>query len=267
MCRFVTYLGKKPIILSDLIESPEHSLINQSRRAREGKLSLNADGFGIGWYDHTIDGEPGLFKSMQPAWNDQNLKHISAKIRSTCFIGHVRSSTVGDLSLNNCHPFSYQEFLFAHNGTIREFHAIKRSLVNQLSETMYHHINGQTDSEYFFTLLMHYVFQRERPYPLSFLADCIQKAIHTIQKLQDTLPIKSGCRLNTVLTNGKELLVTRYVSDQGEPPLSLYAKTLEDGIIIASEALTSDWTVWQEVKPNTLLLVDQSYSLTEQKLA
>ncbi len=262
MCRFVTYLGKQPIILNELIDKPEHSLLNQSRKAREGKLGLNADGFGVGWYDHDLDATPGLFKSMQPAWNDQNLKHLSAKIKSTCFVGHVRASTVGELSLSNCHPFSYQEFLFAHNGTIRDFYLIKRKIANLLQDEFYDHIHGQTDSEYFFALVMDQVHQVPGPYTLSFLAECMLRTIQIIHDLQAGLKQESFSRLNTVLTNGHELLVTRYISDPSEQPLSLYYNKQPSGaVIIASEPLTSD-DRWIEVPLNTLLLIDKDLHLT-----
>lgn len=267
MCRFVTYLGKQPILLNELIEKPEHSLLNQSRKAREGKLGLNADGFGVGWYDHALDATPGLFKSMQPAWNDQNLKHLSAKIKSTCFVGHVRASTVGELSLSNCHPFSYQEFLFAHNGTIREFHLIKRQIANLLEAEFYDHIHGQTDSEYFFALLMHQIHQTPGPYTLDFLADCTLRTIQIINHLQAALKKNAFSRLNTVLTNGYEVLVTRYISHPSEQALSLYYSRQASGaVIIASEPLTKE-DQWIEVPLNTLLLIDRELQITTRAIA
>ena len=118
MCRFAAYLGKKPITLARIIDKPSHSLINQSRKARIGTFGLNADGFGIAWYNQNIDPIPAIFKSIQPAWNDQNLRHITSKVESTCFIGHVRASTIGNVNTVNCHPFSFENFAFVHNGTI-----------------------------------------------------------------------------------------------------------------------------------------------------
>ena len=47
MCRFVSYLGKNEMLISDFLESPSHSLIHQSYAAREGLRGVNADGFGF----------------------------------------------------------------------------------------------------------------------------------------------------------------------------------------------------------------------------
>ena len=154
MCRFVAYLGKKSILLNELLVKPKNSLINQSRDAKEGRLGLNADGFGLGWYSHEIDKIPGVFKSTQPAWNDNNLKHLANKIKSSCFLAHVRASTVGDIVLNNCHPFSYHEYAFVHNGTIRFFDKIKRQIINELDDIIFSEIKAQTDSEHLFFLIM-----------------------------------------------------------------------------------------------------------------
>lgn len=41
MCRFVAYLGKKPIILNEILDAPENSLINQSRQAGSLKIQPN----------------------------------------------------------------------------------------------------------------------------------------------------------------------------------------------------------------------------------
>ena len=117
MCRFLAYLGYSPIGIGQLIEAPSNSLINQSHARRGSMGGINGDGFGLAWYNGTQDTEPGLFKSTQPAWNDANLRHLSRKISSSCFMAHVRASTVGDVSQDNCHPFSYGPYTFVHNGT------------------------------------------------------------------------------------------------------------------------------------------------------
>jgi glutamine amidotransferase len=161
MCRLVAYLGVKPILLGELIEKPENSLINQSKSAKNGCHIVNADGFGLSWYDQEVDNKPGIFKSIQPAWNDKNLSHIAQKVASNCFLGHIRASTIGDVTFNNCHPFSYQEYSFAHNGTIRQFEKLRRDLINFIDEELFLSIKAQTDSEHLFFLIMHFLKQGE----------------------------------------------------------------------------------------------------------
>lgn len=267
MCRFVAYLSQQPIILDTIIEKPVNSLVDQSRQAREGKLGLNADGVGIAWYDHKIDSLPGVYKSIQPAWNDQNLHHLTRKIQSTCFLGHVRASTVGDVNLYNCHPFTYEQFSFVHNGTIRCFDQIKRSLLRSLSDESFALINGQTDSEYFFALLIDTLYKKDIFSHHNQTLEQMEKAvISTIQYTNKLIHDTAFSRLNTAFTDGKRLIATRYVSDKTESSLSLYycTHTHESGeayIIVASEPLTDYFQEWSEVPENHMITIDEYFKI------
>ena len=281
MCRFVAYLGKDPLILETILEKPENSLVRQSRQARESKLALNADGFGIGWYNHAISPEPGTFKSVQPAWNDLNLRHLSRKLESTCFIGHVRASTVGDVGMVNCHPFAYDSYLFVHNGTIRGFEPIRRRVVNMLSEKSYESIRGQTDSEHFLALMMDTLELFPKPHGLVEWGQAFVIALKKIISLKGTTQPEQYTRLNTVLTDGKKLLTTRYASP-GHTPLSLYY-ALGDGItvteqgeflipnasgkspraiVIASEPMGSHTDAWHEVPDGQMMMVTKNLDIS-----
>jgi len=71
------------VYLEELILKPEHSLIDQSLESRSGATTTNGDGFGIGWYGDRET--PGVYKNVQPAWNDNNLRDLTAHIESPCF--------------------------------------------------------------------------------------------------------------------------------------------------------------------------------------
>ena len=74
MCRWLAYTGS-PIQMDELLLKPEHSMIDQSRNAKESTYTINADGFGVGWY--TDEGEPGLYHDVRPIWNDQNFAELT----------------------------------------------------------------------------------------------------------------------------------------------------------------------------------------------
>lgn len=280
MCRFVAYLGQEPILLSEVIAKPSNSLISQSHQAKEKANGLNADGFGIGWYNPSVNAEPGLFRSIQPAWNDDNLHHIASKIESNCFVGHVRASTVGDVTSLNCHPFSHQSYLFAHNGTIRNFKSLKRTMINTLSDAFFNAIKGQTDSEHFFALMMDSLHNKQTGHFLDDSKAAFKEATDKLRTMQTAIDKKTYSRLNTVLTNGQELFATRYVSPHIKETLSLYYTTgtcvkhenrrlmhREDGanvtaIIIASEPLTDFAQSWKEIPINHMLTVDQTFNVS-----
>ena len=68
MCRWLAYSGE-PAPLEHLIVRPQHSLIDQSMKARMAAYPTNGDGIGVGWYGRT--NEPGFYHSVLPAWNDK----------------------------------------------------------------------------------------------------------------------------------------------------------------------------------------------------
>ncbi len=254
MCRFVAYFGHEEILFSTLLLKPKNSLIKQSFWAREGAHGVNADGFGLAWYNHDISTGPGVFKSTHPAWNDNNLIQISQRVKSSCFLAHVRASTVGNVSQNNCHPFCHKEYSMVHNGTIRNFKKYKKRLVNFIDEDLFLQIKGNTDSECFFFLIIHFLRQKND------LALSVKKAISWITSIQE------GCdgfsRINIVITNGSELLATRFASKE-EKSLSLKYSATSNGhnklssLTLSSESLTDDEKLWQELPQNHYIYISK----------
>lgn len=248
MCRFVSYIGKSKVVLADLLETPENSLIKQSRPNKDGSTGLHADGFGVGWYNQDIDPFPGVFRSIQPAWNNQNLHHVATKIKSDCFLGHIRKSTVGDVNRNNCHPFTYQQFSMVHNGTIRNFGEVKKALIDKLDNDLFMNLYGNTDSECLFALIMQ--FAKEHP-----LIDAIRLAFQWVEAQQSELGESSYSKLNIAITNGDELIATRYAT-KGHSCLSLHYLTQDDAVLIGSESLDTTHE-WEAVPDNHFLHIQK----------
>lgn len=273
MCRFAAYIGHKKVLLNELLEKPNNSLISQSRAAQESSFVLNADGFGVAWYDKSIDSTAGVFKSVRPAWNDNNLHHIASKIKSDCFIGHVRASTVGDVTVNNCHPFTYKQYTFVHNGTIGSFEKIRKRLINELDDEYLNNIKARTDSEHIFALVMQYLHKDSSKN----LAMAIKHAFSKVDEWQKDLGDDAYSKLNVVLTDGEQLVATRYVN-KGKDPLTLHYATgegvdlgLDDHIIkgsqgngavvVASEHLTDYLDEWVDVPLNHYLVIDKDLDI------
>lgn len=276
MCRFVAYLGL-PILIEEVLFETRNSLIKQSMKARESEVVLNGDGFGLGWYNHDIDTEPGIYKSILPAWNDENLKSISAKLRSTCFFAHVRAASSGSLSHHNCHPFAYKSYMFMHNGGLGGFIQIKREMRRELNDEMYNWILGDTDSEHFAALVFEFINRHQGLTSLDSITQAIEQAIHFVESLQAKHKITEPNYINAVLTTGKSLIAIRYVGQAEDTPSSLhYAlgshyeashggftvkkdKTQSDTtVFVTSERLDSHKANWLEVKPNHFLMVSSA---------
>jgi gamma-glutamyl hercynylcysteine S-oxide hydrolase len=116
MCRHAAYLGP-PASLRSLLIDPPHSLYRQSwapRRQRYG--TVNADGFGIGWYA-AGDPVPARYRRGGPIWGDESLPDIARVTRSGAVLAAVRSATAGMASgAQAAAPFGGGRWLFSHNG-------------------------------------------------------------------------------------------------------------------------------------------------------
>jgi len=155
MCRWLAYCGE-PLRPSELILHPQHSLVAQSLDSPLGAETVNGDGFGFGWYpaDPGAGNVPGLFRSIEPAWNDQNLRELTQAIESPLFFSHVRAAAGPPIQQTNCHPFRYQNWLFMHNGALAGFGSVKRDLTFAVDPSLYPDITGTTDSEVLFHLAL-----------------------------------------------------------------------------------------------------------------
>lgn len=155
MCRWLAYSGE-PIPPAVLILDAQHSLVAQSLDSPLGAETVNGDGFGFGWYprDPRPDSVPGLFRSTEPAWNDQNLRHLTRAIESPLFFSHVRAAAGPPIQQTNCHPFQHQNWLFMHNGALAGFLGTKRELTFAVDPSLYPEIRGTTDSEVLFHLAL-----------------------------------------------------------------------------------------------------------------
>ena len=79
MCRWMAWHGQA-VLIEELLIKPKHGLIDQSLHSRLGAETTNCDGFGVGWYG--TGAGAGVYRSISPAWNDQNLRHLASHIES-----------------------------------------------------------------------------------------------------------------------------------------------------------------------------------------
>lgn len=278
MCRFVAYMGKS-IVMNNVLVKPTNSIVNQSLHARETNIPTNGDGFGVGWYAPAIKSTPGLFTSIHPAWNDRNLLHLTSSIESTCFFAHVRAASAGGVTEYNCHPFIYNELMFMHNGGLGNFMSIKRHLRHLLSDEMYNWIKGESDTEHLFALYTQYFNAIEGENSLAKMSlafnQTLQSSLQLIAKHGQNKP----SNLNLCITNGQQLLASRYTSDPTKEARTLYYslgsefQVKEDichmgdfqkkrgCILVVSEKLNDCKAEWVEIPNNHLLLVDNDLSV------
>lgn len=277
MCRLLAYMGS-PLVIDQLLYQPKNSLVNQSINAKELEEPLNGDGFGIGWYVPEVNYEPVTFVSVNPAWSNRNLKNLAPKIKTECFIAHVRAASVGEVSESNCHPFQYKNLLMMHNGGVENFSAIKRKIREPLSDELYNWIKGQTDSEHIFAYLLNELFAHHTVISPETIVDAFERTFTALKRMMAENGIKEEAYLNMVVTNGLFFVGTRYVTDPKQEPLTLYHSegsryVVEDGVsqlvapddddgavLVVSEKLTDDKD-WTSVPANHFIIVDRSLNV------
>jgi predicted glutamine amidotransferase len=160
MCRWLAYSGS-PVLLEELLYGPKNSLVVQSLHSRMGAEETNGDGFGVGWYGEQQS--PAVFRSIEPAWNDRNLRELSGHLKSRLVFAHIRASTGSPVQQTNCHPFRHGGWLFMHNGLIRDFLKVKRDLVLEIDPELYPEIEGTTDTEVLFHVALTYGLEDDPP--------------------------------------------------------------------------------------------------------
>jgi predicted glutamine amidotransferase len=204
VCRWLAYSGS-PVRIGDLLYRPKHSLIDQSLHSKLGAETTNGDGFGIGWYG--VGDTPGVFHSVEPAWNDRNLRDLSAHIESPLVFAHIRASSGSPIQQTNCHPFRHGRWLWMHNGLIGDFATVKRDLALAVDPSLYPSIEGSTDSEIFFFLALSLGLEDDPP-------RAVEKAVGLIEEVGKRHGVEHPIQMTVATTDGVRVWAFRYSSER-----------------------------------------------------
>ena len=253
MCRWLAYSGS-PVRVEDLLYKPKHSLIDQSLHSQLGAETTNGDGFGVGWYG--VGETPGVFHSVEPAWNDRNLHDLAAHIESPLVFAHIRASSGSPIQQTNCHPFRHGRWLWMHNGVIREFHDVKRDLMLAIDPSLYPSIEGSTDSEAFFFLALTFGLEDDPP-------RAVEAAVGLIEEIGRRHGVEHPIQMTVATTDGTNVWAFRYSSEgqsrslfystdvvtlrQLHPELEVLEGLSDESRLIVSEPLRDLPGAWNEV--------------------
>ena len=262
MCRWLAYSGS-PILLEELLYKPDHSLIDQSLHARLGVETTNGDGFGVGWYGPNTE-TPAVFRSIEPAWNDRNLREVATHVESPMFLAHIRASTGTAVQQTNCHPFRYGRWLWVHNGLVREFPRVKRDLALVVDESLYASIEGSTDSELLFYLALTLGLEDDPP-------QAVERMVGLVEETGRRQGIEDPIQMTIGAADGTNVWAFRYSSEGKSRSLyySTSVRTLremyperprlqevsEESRIIVSEPIIELAGAWNEVPESSYGLV------------
>ncbi|MEV6806341.1 ergothioneine biosynthesis protein EgtC [Streptomyces sp. NPDC051132] len=239
MCRHLAYLGPEEP-LGRLLVEPPHSLFRQSwepRRQRYG--TVNADGFGVGWYAPG-DPVPARYRRSGPIWADLSFADLSRVVRSGAVLAAVRDATLAGADAEAAAaPFAAGRWLFSHNGALAGWPDSVAPLAAGLPPVELLSLQARTDSAFVWALVLHRL--REGDTPDRALAE-------PVRRLARAAP---ASRLNLLLTDGDTIAATAWGDSlwyRAEPGRST---------VVASEPYDDD-PLWQEVPDRTVLTASRT---------
>src|SRR4051794_281262 len=241
MCRWLAYSGS-PVLLEELLYKPAHSLVDQSLHSQLGVETTNGDGFGVGWYG--VGNTPAVFRSIEPAWNDSNLRELAQHVTSPLVFAHIRASTGTPVQQTNCHPFRHASWLWMHNGAIREFDRVKRDLVLAVDPSLYAQIEGSTDSETLFFLALTFGLEDDPP-------AAVERAIGFVEAVGRDAGVEHPFQGTIATSDGGRLWAFRYSSEGASR--SLFVSTKIDAL----RHLYPDNPTFAELADETRLVVSE----------
>ena len=272
MCRLYALLANAPTRLDCSLARAGNNLMRQSLRDGEG--FQHAHGWGLAAY---VDGKPVLSRETRAAFEDEGFERLAARSRTPAAIAHVRRATVGAHRLENTHPFRHGRFSFAHNGTIPGFERLRPRLLAATRPSQRALIRGQTDSEHLF----HFILSRRSGSAGAGLAEVVRSAMGEVLGWCEEFAPGESVGLNVVLTDGRELVATRFgrtlwfLEHEGELRCSSCgsvhavqrnAGSVYRAIELASEPLTPD-AAWCALPEACVLGVDAAHGLQLMPLA
>jgi glutamine amidotransferase len=230
MCRHLAYLGP-PAALRAVVIDPPFGLYRQSwapRRQRHG--TVNADGFGIGWY---ADGDPvpARYRRDGPMWGDGSLPDLARVIRARAVLAAVRSASPG-MALGEAAvaPFASGRWLFSHNGVLQGW---PRSAEGLLPPAGILSLEAMVDSAFLWALVLGRLESGDPP------DVALAETIGAIEAAGGT------GRFNFLMTDGRSVAATA----AGD---TLWYRQAGGAVVVASEP-GDDEPGWTEVPDRQVL--------------
>jgi glutamine amidotransferase len=196
----------------------------------------------IGWYDKAD--APGIFRNIEPAWNDSNLRELAAHIESGHFFAHIRAAIGSAVQQTNCHPFRHGRWLFMHNGFLADFAQVKRDLTMAIDPSLYPLIAGQTDTETLFYLALTLGLEDDPP-------RAVAKAIGLIEQVGRDHDVQFPFQGTIATSDGERIWAFRY-SSEGKSRSLFFSKGLD-----TLRAMYPEREILQEVGEDARLIVSE----------
>ncbi|MGI5862158.1 MAG: class II glutamine amidotransferase [Myxococcales bacterium] len=248
MCRLFGFRARTHASVTRLLLESDRSLLALSREHQHG--------WGIGSFR---EGDVVLKKGASPAYADPDFARAAREAFSTCVLAHVRRRSVGELGVENNHPFRHGRLLFAHNGTVRDFERLKLQIESAIKPRFARLLEGSTDSERCFLLFLGHLDDMgalDAP-RLDDLATALARTVSQIRALP--APKGEPHLLTFVVTDGSSLVAVR----AGEKELWISSAAGDKGLahlLVASEPLSQE-EEWLQIPDEQIVGVDSAMNL------
>ena len=270
MCRLYAMRANEPTRVECSLVHAQNALMQQSQLDAEGLV--HGHGWGVADYR---DGMPLIEKQTWAAFHGEHFKKTAARVYARTVIAHVRRATVGGTSIENTHPFHHGKWLFAHNGTIPHFLAVRDRMMPEIDPLLRNDIKGTTDSEHVFYFLLTLRLR----HPDVGLRELVAIGLNRVRSWCADVDPQAKVGLNIVLTDGAELVGSRlgrtlwhlrreqvYTCNIcGRSHVHHDVGTDYRVVEIASEPITDDY--WEEFDDAVIYSVDEDYYLLVEPLA
>jgi glutamine amidotransferase len=257
VCRHLAWIGT-PRTLAALTSQRPYSLLRQSwspRRMAHG--TINADGFGVGWYAPRVRATPARLRRAVPMWTDASYASMAGVIASGCVLAAVRGASLGmPVEETATAPFTDGNLLLSHNGRVDP--AAARALLRDRPEA------PAPDSTCDSALVAALVFERAGKSPLD---DAVAEVVTSLGDAalagrpgaltpwagdwtggHEPARAAGSARLNLLVTDGNQVVATAW----GD---TLAYRIEPDGVLVASEP-DDDEPGWVDVPDHHLLVAD-----------
>jgi predicted glutamine amidotransferase len=207
-----------------------------------------------------------VFRSIGPAWNDQNLREMAGHVRSHLFFAHIRAAIGSAVQQTNCHPFRRKRWLFMHNGFIDGFAEIKRELVLAVDESLYPEIRGTTDTEVLFYLALTCGLEEDPPVAVGRAIGLVEAAGRRrgiSDPFQGTIATSDGERLwafrYSSAGKSRSLFFSRDIHTLRElyPDRPILQQLSDDARLVVSEPIGDLPGAWHEVPEATCAIAGE----------
>ena len=278
MCRLYGFRANEPTKVECSLVHAQNALLSQSLSDLRGEA--HPDGWGISCYE---DHFPIIERRDTAAHEDERFSLAAERAYAQIVIAHVRKATVGGHSVDNTHPFVYDAWTFAHNGTLRGFDQLAGDMLEETDDDLKGLRLGRTDSEAIFLWLMSRLREAcggdplPRPDQVT-LVDTLSASIRELDARSRRTGVERLSRLNFLITDGRLLAGscfrnTLYWVERdgvhdceicGIPHVHHEPSRRYRAVVLASEPISHE--DWNPVPDGSVVAVDGALSVSIQGL-